>query len=480
MSESNPLRIGLRTDDLRSGAWPVLRSVLLFLGTVGSIGLGRFYGLIVLSLVWAPYVFMNPQEGLWVSPGFILAASLISPPEGFVAGVGYSPELTYWAVGICVLFAAMLIRYLQSWVRLKKESDSAGEIQQRIPLSRGFYAFAIISLVAAGVGVVHGYSLQNVAKQFFGCVLLCGYFLFALQFAPSTKEIEQILTRITYVAVLCSLIYLAMYFSVLAEENFSAHLTALVFFDGALFVLLVPRFLPENGYFRMSRSLVVAVFLFIIPVLAQLKRVVGGCIVCGLLAWGLRSHSRVKRYVCVVACFAALTLALTTGLLSPIGTWLSKYADWGYLVPEDVQSHYSVVTRVEEFNQVIDSMGRVPLLGNGFGSTLTWYDPFAKVYWDQETLDNGLLYLLVKMGIAGTVAFIWFVCPLGAVSLRNRLSGLHLALFLLLVFHLLQMLADVTFFYFLTAGWVGTTCAFLHILNTNSQTRPAKLASHTI
>ncbi|MGA8153342.1 MAG: O-antigen ligase family protein [Terriglobales bacterium] len=462
-------KIGLNEAQLRVGSWPVLRGLLLVLGTVGSICLGRFYGLIALSLVWTPYVFFNPREGLWISPSFILLASLVSPPEGFVTGVGYSPELAYWAIGIGVLFTAMLIPYLQAWVRAQDESHLRAWNLRKLMPPRGFRAFAGISVVAAAVGVAHGYSLQNVAKQFFGCALLCGYFLFVLRFAPRQEDMEQIINRIVYVAVMCSVIYTAMYFSLFSEQNFSKHLTSIVVYDGGLFVLLVPRILRDRARIRIDRTLIVALFLFAIPVLAQLKRVVGACLICGLLALGLRSISRRRRYLYAAASFLLLALALTTGLLNPIGTWFSKYADSDYLIPEDVQSNFSVVTRVAEFSQVMESLHGTPILGEGLGSTITWYDPFARVYWDQETTDNGLLYLLVKMGIVGTIAFLWFIYPLGATALRNRLTGIHLALFLLFIFHLLQMLADVTFFYFLTAGWVGTTCGFLYILNKNSE-----------
>jgi O-antigen ligase len=185
--------------------------------------------------------------------------------------------------------------------------------------------------------------------------------------------------------------------------------------------------------------------------------------------WGLRSNSRRRRYAYVVAAPLLLGVALATGVLNPIGSWFAKYSDSEYLIPEDIQNHYSVVTRVEEFSQVMESLNSVPLLGKGLGSTIQWFDPYAKVYWDQETADNGLLYLLIKMGVLGTAAFFWFIYPLGTGALRNRMGALQMALFLLFIFHLLQMLADVTFFYFLTAGWVGTTCAFLYILNRDAE-----------
>jgi hypothetical protein len=465
-----PWKIGINEDDLRAGAWPVLRGLLLVFGTAGSIFLfDRFYGLIALSLVWFPYVLFNPREGLWINPSFFLVASLTCPPEGFVAGAGYSPELTYWAIGICVLFVPMSIRYLKPG----KGSYSPARNQPNLAPPRGFYAFAAMSLVATAVGLAHGYSLQNVGKQFFGCAFLCAYFLFVLRFAPRQEDMEHVIDRVIYVAIICSVIYMLMFFDLFSQANFSKHLTAIAFYDGGPFVLLIPRILTGKGRIRMDRTLIVALFLFAVPLFTQMKRVVLACFLCGLIAWGLQSASRRRRYLYLATAFLLLVIVLSTSVLNPIGSWFSKLTGWENLIPEDVQSHYSVFLRLEEFRQVIGTVADSPVFGGGLGSTLNWYDPITRTNWEWETVGDGLLYLLAKMGIAGTIAFLWFIVPLGTAALRKPITGLHLGLFLLLVFNLLQMVADVTFFYFMTAGWVGTTCAFLYILNRNSEAQTA-------
>jgi hypothetical protein len=223
----------------------------------------------------------------------------------------------------------------------------------------------------------------------------------------------------------------------------------------------------------MDRTLIVALFLFAVPLFTQMKRVVLACFLCGLIAWGLQSASRRRRYLYLATAFLLLVIVLSTSVLNPIGAWFSKLTGWENLIPEDVQSHYSVFLRLEEFRQVIGTVADSPVFGGGLGSTLNWYDPITRTNWEWETVGDGLLYLLAKMGIAGTIAFLWFIVPLGTAALRKPITGLHLGLFLLLVFNLLQMVADVTFFYFMTAGWVGTTCAFLYILNRNSEAQTA-------
>ena len=324
-----------------------------------------------------------------------------------------------------------------------------------------------MTIVATIVGLTHRYALQNVAKQFFGSALLCGYFLFALRFAPSRKDIEHVLARTLQAGAVCAAAYLTIYLYRVPELGFRKDLTILSAYAGGLTVLLMPQTLISQKNSAVHRFVLPAV-LFAVPLLAQFKRAVGACVICGFLAIGLADKSKRRRYVYLGAAFLVFTAALSTSLLNPVGAWFSKYPALQDLFPEDVQSHYSVFLRVEQFRQVVDALGTVPILGTGLGSTFSWYDPYAGVTWEQETLDVGWLYLLAKMGIVGTVAFVWFVCTLGRAGLRRPISGIHLGLFLLMIFNLLQMVADTLFVYFMTAAWAGTACGFLHIMNRRS------------
>jgi len=442
--------------------WRALRALLLALGTVASIALlGPTYGLVAASLTWVPYVFVHPREGLWVTPALVMVASIVSPPEGFQWGVGYSPELVFWAIAICLVFATMLVRYF--WSGEKSISKGSRFVSGNPPVA--FYALAIVSLLAAIVGVTHGYILPNVAKQLFGCALLCGYFLLALKFAPTQNDIEYVLSRVFLAGTLCAVTYLGIYLYHVPELGFRKDLTILSTYAGGLTVLLMPQILTKGRSTLRVQHLGLAVILFGVPLLAQFKRAIAACVICGFLVVGMRAKSNWRRYTYVAMAFTLFTLALSTSLLNPIGAWFSKYPALQDLFPQDVQTHYSVFLRLEEFRQVLESLGTVPILGTGLGSTFSWYDPYAGVTWEQETLDVGWLYLLVKMGIVGTVVFVWFVCRLGHSALRRPLNGNHLGLFLLMVFHLLQMVADTLFVYFMTAAWAGMACGFLHTLN---------------
>ncbi|HXX22849.1 MAG TPA: hypothetical protein VEO19_06850 [Terriglobia bacterium] len=442
--------------------WVMLRNIVLALASLGSVRLlGRFYGLVGLSTIWSSYVFFHPREGLWITPALVMAASLVCPPEGFQWGAGYSPELAYWAIAVCLPFAAMLLRYVWS----KREKSERRTAMGGVSPPRAFYVFAAISVLAVVIGLFRGYPILNILKQFFGCALLCGYFLLGLRFAPNRGDIEEVMGRTIAAGVVCAAIYEGIYLYQVPELGLRKELTILSAYAGGLAVLLFARFIGKKTGTRSRLGLLLATILLGVPLLAQFKRAVAACFICAALALGLRSPSRRKRYFYVATAFLLFTAMITTDLLNPIGAWFSRYPDLQSLFPEDIQSSYSVFLRTTESTQVIESLGGVPLLGTGLGSTLSWYDPMTGVTWEQETLDVGWVYLLVKLGLVGTAAFVWLAWGLGTRAIGAFKDTLHVGLFLLFVFQLLQMIADPFFVYFMTAPWAGTTCAFLHILN---------------
>jgi hypothetical protein len=452
----------LDVSDLPQCYWAVLGSIVLALASLVSVRLlGRLYGLVGFSVIWSSYVFFRPREGLWVTPALVMVASLVCPPEAFQWGVGYSPELAYWAIAVCLPFAAMLVRYVSG----KGKSRERPNTLSCVSPPRAFYVFAAISVLGAIVGVFHGYQIQNVLKQFYGCALLGGYFLLGLRFAPNRGDIERVMRRTIGAGVVCAAIYGCIYLYQVPELGLRKELTILSSYTGGLAVLLFPRFVGTKAGTRSRLGLLLAAILLGVPLLAQFKRAVAACFICGALALGLRSPSRRKRYLYVATGFLLFMAMISTDLLNPIGAWFSRYPELQKLFPEDIQSSYSVYLRTMESTQIIESLGGVPILGTGLGSTLSWYNPMVGETWEQETVDVGWVYLLVKLGLIGTVAFVWFVWGIAIGAIKAFKDPLHLGLFLLFVFQLLQMVADPLFVYFMTAPWAGVTCAFLYVLN---------------
>src|SRR5215467_6071036 len=421
---------------------------------------GGMYGLIVIGLAFAPCAFSQPKVGLWLSLALIMIASLIAPPAGFEFGIGYSPELPYWAVATCIVFAALLFRYFHV---------PASDVDRNASLPASFRAFLAVVVFSGLLGIVRLYSVLNVAKQFYGCLLFCAYFLFAVRFANNERDISYVLDRAKKAGLVCALVYSVIYLYRVPTEGFRKELTILSAYAGGLAVLYLPSLVNSR---RMSERLRVAMpmlVLLTVPFFGQYKRAILAVVICGLLVIGLRSLSLRRRYLYTILAFLAFTAAIATNALNPIGQYFSKYESLKLLFPEDIQSSYSVYLRLEELRQMVDSLGGVPMFGTGMGSTVTWYDPYSRAWVEQETMTTGWGYLIVKTGIVGTIIFIWFAVHTIRSSLARPLTGLRLGLFLLFVFQLLQMVADPFFLHFMTSLWAGMTCGFLHITNALSK-----------
>ena len=434
-------------------------AILLILASFGiALLIGPLWALVVIGFVVGMVVFFHPSDGLWLSPCLMMLASLIAPPEGFQSGVGYSPELPYWAVSLCLVFIPMLLRYFYPGSAARKVNAS----KRLASPPRAVYVFLAFCVFSALLGVARGYSIGNVGKQLYGFVLFCAYFLFAFQFAPREQDVRRILRNLWWGAVSASIIYLLIYFWKFGSEGVRKDLTILSAYGSGLAVLAIPDFFMPARFKVKFRSFVSAVILLGVPFFAGYKRGIASFAVCILVWSGLKLRSTFKRAAVVFAALTVVGLLLGTGLLDPVTESAAGLPGLSQFKLGDVQTNYSVFLRVEELRQVLDSLHGVPFLGTGLGSTISWYDPYTKTVWEQETLDIGWGYLLVKMGLLGTLIFIWFLGTLLVPALKRRMSDLETGLFLLIFFGLLQMVADTFMVYFMTAGWMGTMCGFLY------------------
>ena len=208
MSQVQLNALNLSSVELRTTYALAAYAALLICAVGGTIVLlGSSWGLVVLAALLMPWVFSRPTEGLWISLAFVMLASLIAPPAGFEFGYGYSPELVYWAGAMCLLLVALLLRYV--WGRDKSAACSVFGRVASLPTA--FYAFAAVSVFSALVGAARGYAIQNVAKQFYGCVLFCAYFLFALTFTPAEEDIDRVLHYAKKAGVFFALVYITIF-----------------------------------------------------------------------------------------------------------------------------------------------------------------------------------------------------------------------------------------------------------------------------
>jgi hypothetical protein len=412
------------------------------------------YAVVALALIWFPYLVMHPQAGLWFPPVLVMAASLLAVPTGYIGGWGYSPQLAFWAVAICIAFVATSLAVVR-W-----RSLLFSRVREGVRPPPALYAFFGVSVAGAALGFAHGYSVSNVGKQFFGCLLFVAYFWFALKLTPSFRDIRRVVKFVAIPALVSGLIYTLMYVPIegLVRD------TILNDFAAGMACLLLPQLLSRRKDVKTKAALM-SVGLMLVPVVNVLKRSVAGFAICVLLLYGLRSPSRRRRLFWLLGSFTLFGLLLATPLLNYVGRAVSKQPFISDFIPANVQTNYSVFLRLFEAEQMLANSGGPSILGTGLGSTLTWYDPYEKIRFTQQTVDSGWAYLLIKLGVLGLAVFIWLIGGLLIRAIRNVPARAHLALIFLVAFFTIEMVASPVVVYFATAPLAGMACGWLHVLN---------------
>jgi hypothetical protein len=328
----------------------------------------------------------------------------------------------------------------------------------RPPLA--FYVFFGISVIGAALGLAHGYSVSNMGKQFFGCLLFVAYLWFALKLTPGVRDIKRVVRIVAVAAVVSGLLYVFLYvpFVILVRDTVLNDLAA------SVACLLLPQLLSASPQIK-RKAAVMSVALLLVPLVDTYKRSMAGFAICVLLLYGLRSGSRKKRLFWLLGSFTLFGLLLATPLLNYVGRAVAKQPIISNFIPPNVQNNYSIFLRLFEVEQMLAASGGPSMLGTGLGSTLRWYDPYAKIWFTQQTVDSGWAYLLIKLGVLGLAAFLWLVGGLLFRAIRNVPAGAHLALVFMVAFFTIEMVASPVAVYFATAPLAGMACGWLHVLN---------------
>jgi hypothetical protein len=451
-TQASTLTIGSDGVRWRPSGFPLATALLSV--AVCVIAPNGSYATVALALLWFPYLVTHPQAGLWFAPVLVMAASLLASPTGFIGGWGYSPQLAFWAVATCIAFVATSLAVFR-WRSVLFSRDREGV---RPPLA--LYAFFGVSVVGAALGLAHGYSVSDVGKQFFGCLLFVAYFWFALMLTPSVRDIKRVVRIVTVAAVVSGLFYVFLYVPIviLVRDTILNDLAA------SVACLLLPQLLSASPQTK-RKAAVMSVALLLVPLVDTFKRSVAGFAICVLLLYGLRSGSRKKRLFWLLGSFTLFGLMLATPMLNYVGRAVAKEPIISNLIPPNVQNNYSVFLRVFETAQDLASSGGPSLLGTGLGSTFRWYDPYTKKWFTQQTLAMGWAYVLVKLGILGLLAFVWLIGDLLVRAIKSVPSGGHLALVFFVGFFAVEMVGSTVILYFATAPWVGMGFGWLHVLN---------------
>jgi O-antigen ligase len=376
---------------------------------------------------------------MWAPPVLTLALPII-----VVQVLGEGLRLPGWPLGaaqLCypIVVAAVLLRRSEYLPRLTG------------PIDRGMAALVFVSLVATVAGALAGYEAADIKDDVVSVVFLAVTYVAARTLVRTEREFGVVCASIWVGSFLAALKLAYLVVTPVAVDWVGPWQAARLQVSGfprivlrgadiffIVTVLMVVSRALSSGRVTF-RAAVVGVLSLAGVVIAGTRSnwigAVAGVLVCAFVG-PVRAHVRGRRLAVVVAvCLVATAVVIA---LSPTAQRLGAG-----LAGATGKREWTMTFRLLESQGVLSTIGTAFGLGNGMGSTYTYWDleqaAMARTTWTH----NAYLQWLLKTGVLGLAVFLALVARAGrtasrlirarhpwAVGLLGMLSGLAAVLVL--------------------------------------------------
>jgi hypothetical protein len=444
---------------------------------------GILYAFFLLLSVVCLYIFFRPRDGLWLAvPLVALINSLFqySPEEISaqrealgVPGAGYIIAASVIGVGL-----AMLVGYV--FMRRQKKLQARVTSPHLLAATLGM---GVICLISVGYGLHRGNNPHFVLRHASGPCLLFLFILAGALVLSSRADWARAVRNAEVVAAGYVVVYVARYGTSSLKHGQFKYGEDLVLF-----------------YASMFASVCFATLLFSKdPKEKRQGRLLLPLLVIGSVMSGSRGDVAATLFACAVLLllkiinspgkFAALVMSIGLLLvLNPVriardvlqGSSIGDSFAQRFLISPANDASYNL--RVSEMQAVKEEVSRKPLLGDGLGSTYSYYDPYEHHYIEGTFVDSGFGYMLLRFGYLGTtVAMAWILTLLVFLLKRCRTvpTGENASLVAMFSFYVASLIFTPSFFDFPFAWWGGALCGYILCLPKVSRPAPgAKLRRH--
>lgn len=452
------------------------RAFLTLAGIFACLGLFSDFAVIAYScflvLVFV-YVLRRPHEGAWCVVLTLAVAASVFPWDFVSEFGGDAPEsFWYWGVGLIAVGAAMTVVYawrslvsgVRSQERIRRDSRSARRLKWAVCL------FALIVVLAS----LHGFRLGNspavIVRQGTGLILLFLFVFLGARFSGVYGNSIRTFERARLVVLAYSLIYLVRHVllnlqlqTTLPMGDFVRERSPILFFAGLFAALSVWETL--FGYRPISIKHVATALVLILTGLFSGSRAIIAATVITIVVGLLIKYRKKPVRILVWSTAAVLVVAA-----NPFQLILSLSEGRGFMehmVQRFVVSPLedsSFVQRASQMISVGEVIGSSPILGNGVGGSITWFEPYTLTTVETAFVDNGIGYLLLKMGLSGTMVFAylsWLFWRTGYRLLVQHSMALAIPLTASLVYYTAYLPFGPSFFQFFNSPWIGLVLGYL-------------------
>lgn len=385
---------------------------------------------------------------------------------------GPSPtQFWYWALGLLVPAAAACFGLL-----LQGRSVVALRSLPR-PILRPTVALVVVALLSLLYGLVRGgVQITDSVRQMsgMGMFLLFGALTFRMNL--SRKESVRVFRTVESIAFVYCIVYLVRYVpAMLSSGDFEMERSPLLYFAG-LFAAVSAARLLFNRPANCSRDAVRGAIFLLCSVLSGSRAVVLTLLFTVGLMFVYRHPSLSKKLAAAAAFGVLLLFCLSLGPLPAANSEGSVLNQISTRFVASPTADSSFLARVAEMDSIFQVVRQNPVLGLGMGARFVWVDPFQG---EVETafVDNGIGYLLLKMGLLGLCVFGWWsftVLRGGFLIWKAERQYCGFAEVVCLVFYLSFLAFGPSFFQFSMSFWIGVVVGLIY-----SEIRRAWVAART-
>jgi hypothetical protein len=437
LTQAIPGPEGMTPRQLWSAMVASVAVLLLIAAPLAVVGGGMKYLVIALAVFIAVLVFQNPKEAISAGTLFILAAGVLLPSSNRFEWTWRTEEpweLYYQATGLLIITLAAVLRI-------------GPRALLRVPAA--VKVFLLVAMAAAVVGFLNGNPPSYVIRQFYGSLLLVLYFAMAYQ----AGDEQLFLRRLRTFGVLCATGFFVYFAAVFSEYGLHKEQVSAATLAGAVAILCFVTGTTEKRFLWITSALI----LLGVPLLLIERRIIVTFVLGVVLAQAMKASTRKKK----LFYYSAAVLVMLPGIFPSSAAILVErlitVPGLEKILPAEAIDVRSLAGRALELAPSLSVLQKSPVLGNGFGGTIAWDNPDLG-FMEQAYVDDGWAYLMVKMGTAGILAYIWFVSTiLGAISRKSlAISVCFLSMLLVTLF------TEPVFFQFSTSPLLGALAGLLY------------------
>ncbi len=421
----------------------------------------------VAVLVWSGYrALRRPIDGLWLV-FFVLTISVIGIPLEYEGQWGGDAPIEYWYWGLCIAFLGAAI-FLGIGFRSRADGDRA----RKTPMPKALIVFLLVILLASAYGYRQGNSVSIIVRQGSGLFFLFFFLFIGYKLRPSADQLLEAFHRTREVLIAYGLVYLAqtIYLNLkfrqeMPEDDFLRGRNPVLFFCGLFAALSVGEWLFRKPGSPERRLWFGTVVLGLTAILSGSRAVVASMLLTIVVFLVLRYAAHPFRFVLAIAGVALLLASIRPQevLFSLVqGSPVLLHVVARFVVSPE--SDASLLQRSSQMVAIWEVFRSRPMLGQGIGASLVWFDPDSLKMVETSFVDTGIGYLLLKTGALGTLTFLWLLAVLFRKTWQDwnlTRHPLFLGILGTLGFYTAFLPFGPSFFQFFLCFWVAVLIGYV-------------------